>query len=459
MSSGNVIIGSVVLSVVSLLGYSIYSADEPNNATTPNAQSYTDIPTTIRLKPVRTLGGATPTPIAPGFAYTPGASAAPSNTTFACNGFLSVNDPVAWEWQTQQVNIETGKRGFGQSGADYAFLDLKGGKVGGGFLQAPGFCDVTVGYISDKPLETKTANEEDIVVPSKLFKGSIPSEQRAVLFDGALEAWTSSDRQKAGYCQLYVRFNKQANASVDFNNVRHKETSVFFLSQDGRNVYKFDMRNSTGQPYFGACPIEITQIKLPRVPDEPAKIFVDAQTPISSEVSGYQTAQNLQIVFNETSRIELREQNIPVSVTPGTKYSVERTVSSSNEVSFGQTDTTGLDVGSPMIALLTGGLLSAEVKNTWENRFTKTMAQSSSITARVELDPAYCTEWTYNVYATVRDGTLTAPDYGLKRPLQFTVTENIFIQAKPLCPANSNQGIKPVEISLAPAHQLKPKFG
>lgn len=368
----------------------------------------------------------------------------------ACTLTAATNDPLPWEDQALSANILSGQRFFRQSSKQLYFFDVTGARPSG--LFTTGSCDITASRVTDRALTDDNFATTRTPIASKIFEGTLRSRTVTSLFNGAFEIWTMPMKAASGQCEVAVRFDKQNQNQFDFTNSRSFEgqptTSHFFLQKDtanGQVVYKFELKklNTTvpgklwGTQPSGDCDAKITQYALPSLSLNGlvTENSTQSQTVTAGSVSPSAEAlkNNIDIKFNEQTRIEIRERDIPITVQDGTHYSVERTVTSTNEVTFGDTKSTGLDVGSPIISLITGGLLSAEVKQNWENRFSRGVGQSTAITARVDLDPKYCKKWLYSVFATVRDGTIDASGYGEKKPIPFSIVENLEIRAAPQC--------------------------
>lgn len=445
-----ILIASTIIVPAAAIGaYHIYAIAEPNGVQAAAPEKYTDTVTSIRMKAVRIPYRVSAfTAVVPGISYKPAFASSPAAQSFYCGGVSKAANPVGWLGAEANMNLESGQRGLRQNGADLAFFDLAGGMETAVF-KAGGFCDFNVGHITDKPNDEPLATgDKDIVLPVKVFKGEVPSGKKLSLFDGNLEVWTSSYRQGAGFCALRVRFNKQAGQEVDFTHKLHPQTKVFYLRQNDRDVYKFDMRQSSGQKRFGGCETEITHMRLPAVPNVPARIYKSGGTAAPRPaVAGYDMQQgikNISVNFSDATRVVQREKDTIAHVDPHTRQGLSRSFTSAQEISFSRISSTGVDVSSPILSMLTLGLLDVAIKKTWDSRFTQAMSQSTTTGTTVFLDGDYCTQWKYSVSAVVRDGYVIAPDFGLKEPLGFTITERYDItNVTPLCPSKGAAPVLP----------------
>lgn len=366
-----------------------------------------------------------------------------------CTLSILTQENTPWEHQQTSGNIHSGQRMFRQSG-DQLFYFQVNNVTPSGFLQS-GSCNIKANRVTDDPIAGDDFAVTRTTIDSKIFEGTLSARVRTSLFNGALTIWTSPNTDHLNSCIIMVSHRNGKPNWFDFSNVPSAGLSKddFFLPRDtseGQFLYQFEMsKRSDREPHLffwtrqaGNCDVKITQYRLPNILSQnisavssPSTSGVVSRNVVSAPSDG--SLSSIKVNFDAVTRQEIRERDIPVTVQDGTTYAVERTVTSSNEVTFGDTKTLGIDIGSPIVSWITAGLLTSEVKQNWESRFTRGVGQSTSITARVELDPTYCKRWLYSVFATVRDGTIDARSYGEDIPVPFSIVERLEIKATPQC--------------------------
>ncbi len=368
----------------------------------------------------------------------------------SCYIAAATSDPLPWANETDTVWTQKGMRFFKQSGDQFYFFSVNSVVPNRLFSSTPASCNLTASRIVSSPNDTDNFATSRIVIPTTTFDGILKNGVLTKLFNDELAVWTMRDTESLFDCMVAIRFNTQNPKFSDYTNYRNVSNTSpsFFLQRDtekGHVIYKFDLEKRPdrkngiiwGTNPAGNCDAKITRyvlktdtVNATNASGPSASVMEANDSKLASDV----LRNNIKISFSSTTRIEAREQDVQQEVQTGTRYRIERTVTSTNEITFGDTSSTGVDFSTPLVELLTGGLIRAEIKNNWENRFSRGVGESTSITASVELDPKFCKKWLYSVFATVRDGTIDASSYGEKRPIPFSIVENLRIDAKPMCP-------------------------
>lgn len=107
-------------------------------------------------------------------------------------------------------------------------------------------------------------------------------------------------------------------------------------------------------------------------------------------------------------------------------------VSTSREIGFSKSDG-GASSGSVNLLAISG-----QLQDTWDSSVEAKLEQNNNRVLNLTLNWDVCDTWLIDYFKTVRDGVVTAPQYGAKTPLPFTVTTGQRMEPHKLCADGTN---------------------